>query len=61
MVYKHIQHCTCMNSSGAFSDYNELGSWLVCSDCKKAIRSSFEFFHEDNVENHQEFANILMD
>jgi hypothetical protein len=50
MVYKHIQHCTCAKPSNTFTDFNELGSWLVCSDCKKAIKNSFEFFHEEDEE-----------
>ena len=61
MVYKHIKQCTCMNSLGSFSDSNFLGSWLVCSDCKKSIKNSFEFFHEDDEENQQELAEALID
>jgi|GEM_PF-2974330 len=60
MVHKHIQKCTCMNSLGSFSDSNFLGSWLVCSDCKKLINDSFEFFHECDEENQQELAGALM-
>jgi len=61
MIYKHIQHCSCMNSSGSYSDFNELGSWMVCDDCQKAIRSSFEIFRENDVEDQQELSIALMD
>jgi hypothetical protein len=57
MEYKHAQHCTCSNSSGAYSDFNDLGSWSVCSDCGKAIMNSFEFFHEDNEEGQHILTN----
>jgi hypothetical protein len=60
MVYKHIQHCTCDKPSGTFSDFNDLGSWLVCKDCKKAIKNSFEFYREKNDEDLQ-LTGVLFD
>jgi hypothetical protein len=60
MANEHIQHCTCSKSSGNFSEFNDLGKWLVCSDCKKAIKNSFEFFRTDDKED-QLLAGVLFD
>jgi hypothetical protein len=57
MESKHIQHCTCSKSSISIMEFNDLGKWLVCSDCRKAITNSFEFFREDDIE----LAGLLFD
>jgi hypothetical protein len=60
MVNNNIQHCTCSNSSGSIMEFNDLGAWLVCSDCKKAIKNSFEFFDRDDKAD-QQFAGVIFD
>jgi hypothetical protein len=51
----------CIKPSGSFTEFNNLGSWSVCNDCKKPIINSFEFFRDDNEEEQQKLANAVMD
>jgi len=46
MDNKQVEFCTCKESSGVYSEVDEWGYWLRCSDCDKVIEDSYTYHNE---------------
>lgn len=48
-MIQDIEYCKCEKPSCVYSETNDWGYWLQCSDCNKPIEDNFEYF--DNQED----------
>ena len=51
---EYEDYCKCENRTSAGSETNEMGYWLVCSDCGKVIEDTFEYHNHYDGEDHYE-------
>lgn len=46
------EFCSCGNRSSVYNESDGFGSWDVCSNCKKPIEDSYEYFNHYDGEDH---------
>lgn len=55
---KHIkdlcetEYCKCDKNTAVYSESNDFGYWLVCSECEKVVEDSFTYFDHYDGEDH---------
>ncbi len=52
MKTDEIQYCKCENCSNVYSENNDFGHWLKCSECHKVVEDSFVYFDHYDGEDH---------
>ncbi|MBO1582998.1 hypothetical protein [Bacillus sp. XF8] len=50
-MYKDEEYCSCENSSGVYSEWDGIGTWDYCDDCKKKIDGSLCYDDDPMIED----------
>ena len=45
-----VVFCSCENASKAYTEFDDIKQWYVCSDCKKPIEGTIEYFYPSENE-----------
>lgn len=49
------EFCECEHSSSLYNEHDDWGNWDVCSDCKKPIEDTYQYFNHSDGEDHCDY------